>query len=117
VRGITGTLAVLLAVGYVLSQAGLPAVSSSGSVSVVHEDGWRRTAQGWEQVSGWRLPAMEPVTRTGHFSVHPATIAVLQLLVSLLLLRLDRSPYRTKAGVRPPSVDARPPNSRCPEGA
>jgi hypothetical protein len=117
VRGISGTLAVLLAVGYVLSQAGLPAASSTGSVSVVHEDGWRRTAQGWEQISGWQSPAMEPATRPGRFSVHPATIAVLQLLVSLLVLRLDRSPHRTKEGVRPPSVDARPPNNRCPEDA
>jgi hypothetical protein len=116
VRGITGTLAVLLAAGYFLSQAGLSAVSSSAEVSPVQEDGWRRTAQGWEQVSGWQSLARER-SRPSPFFMHPATIAALQLLASLLVLRLDRSADRTQEHVRRPFVDARPPNNRCPEGA
>lgn len=120
-RGITGTLVVLLAVGYFASRAGIPAVSRSGSEfgeRVAQEDGWRRTAQGWEQCLAWSSPVKETVFRPSSFLVHPTTIAVLQLLVLLVTLRLDRSTRGTiRDDVTLPCAVAADPNSRCPEDA
>ena len=74
--------------------------------------------KGGNSARRWQLPAMETVSRPGPFPCTRATIAVLQLLVSLLALRLDRSHTRTtrRASGRRPWMPDRP-NSRCPEDA
>ncbi|MHB0961442.1 MAG: hypothetical protein ACYC6N_26285 [Pirellulaceae bacterium] len=115
-RGITLTLALLLVIGYVASRAGLPAVCSSGTVSIGQEDGWRRTAQGWEQNTRWNVPAMQPAPASSQRFLHPAIIAGLQLLVALLMLCLDHAAHRAHGGVRPRCEDAAAQNSRCPAG-
>ena len=110
-RGITGTLLVLLAVCYFASSAEWSTSHGAGAGTVRLEDGWRRTAQGWEQRSDWMAPASmqpEPFTRY----IHPWTIAALQLLVAMLALRLARPAARRIARVRPRHVDATTPDTQ-----
>lgn len=110
VRGITGTLLVLLAVGYFASSAEWSTSHGAGAGTVRLEDGWRRTAQGWEQRSDWMAPASmqpEPFTRY----IHPWTIAALQVLVSLLALQVACPAGRKTQRVRPRHADATPSDS------
>ena len=110
-RGITGTLVVLLAVGYFASSAEWSASRSTGTGTVLMPDGWRRTAQGWEQVADWRMP-VSPPREPFACRIRPWTIAALQLLVSLLALLLTCPADRKMQGVKPRHADAAIPDSR-----
>lgn len=104
-RGITGTLVVLLAVGYFASSVEWSTSHSAGAGTTLLQDGWRRTARGWEKRSDWMLCVSmqrEPLARR----VRPWTIAALQLLVSLLAFQLARPTGRKTRRVKPQHADA-----------
>lgn len=49
------------------------------------DDGWRRTAQGWEQVSAWERPPAVEVKVTPPL-LHPLHLAAIQVIASTLVL-------------------------------
>lgn len=104
-RGITGTLVVLLAVGYFASSVEWSTSHSAGAGTTLLPDGWRRTAQGWEQRSDWMWRVSmqrEPLARR----IRPWKIAALQLLVSLLAFQLACPTGRKTPRVKPRHADA-----------
>jgi len=105
VRGITGTLVVLLAIGYIASSVKWSTPPHADEEPQRLQDGWRRTAQGWEQRASW--VAREPIKHVPCV-VHPWTVAALQVLFSLLALLLARPAGDRKRPprVKPPHVDA-----------
>lgn len=103
-RGITGTLVVLLAIGYIASNVKWSTAPHANAEPERLQDGWRRTAQGWEQRASW--VAREPAERVP-CAVRPWTVAALQVLLSLLALLLARPAGRKRPPrVKPPHVDA-----------
>lgn len=86
-RGITGTLALLLVVGYAASTVELPRAWSDASPAVQKPaDGWRRTANGWERQRSWRQSSETAFEPPAAWRIHPFTVAALQLLISLFAL-------------------------------
>ncbi len=62
--------------------------ATDGRAQVGTDNGWRRTAQGWEQRAHWRMPGHARVGAPEYaeipiVSVHPVVVALLQLLISL----------------------------------
>jgi hypothetical protein len=110
VRGITGTLVVLLAVGYFASSVEWSASQCTETGTVLMPDGWRRTAQGWEQLSDWMMP-VSPPREPFACRIRPWTIAALQLLVSLLALLLTCPDGRKLQDVKRRHADATVPDS------
>jgi hypothetical protein len=60
--------------------------TTRGDGTLAKDDGWRRTAQGWERAA--TLPATEPVlsaarTPANRWDGHPAVLALLQILAVL----------------------------------
>ena len=91
-RGITGTLVILLAAGYLASIVELPKAWSGASPSAIQEpakkhDPWRRTTAGWERTTRWEMSggSQKPLAA---WRVHPLAIASLQVLISLFALLL-----------------------------
>ena len=56
------------------------AVLAVGSETVVSDEGWRRTAHGWENISNWQphIPQYSPPLAA---TVHPLVVAGLELLI------------------------------------
>lgn len=87
VRGITGTLVILLVAGYLASTVELPrAWSSASTANAQAMDGWRRTANGWEWQRVWKRPQPRLDPPPVAWRIHPFSIAALQVLVSLFAL-------------------------------
>ena len=59
-----GTIALLL--------AGLVSTSDAADESAPADDGWRRTASGWEHISTWNLP---PAPVPAHIASHTPIIS------------------------------------------
>jgi hypothetical protein len=88
VRGITGTIALVLLVGYLAATVELPNAWSHGGPEkrVDLSDGWRRTTGGWEWREAWVRPPRTLDPPPAAWRLHPAILAAAQLLVSLLAL-------------------------------
>jgi hypothetical protein len=107
VRRITVTLIVLLALGYFASRVEWSRSHSTCSATDRLDDGWRRTAQGWEHRSHWEVLAsmqQEPFGRR----CRPWTIAALQLLLSLLAFQLACPAVRQSRRLKRQHADATP---------
>ena len=88
-RAMITTLVLLFAAGGLAANLELPSSGPSASAKRAHpDDGWRRTATGWEQRSKWNLPDEQRTWHAAAARIHPLTIALFQLLVSLLALSL-----------------------------
>ncbi len=99
-RGITGTLMILFVAGYGASTAELPrAWSKAVSPQVQVSDGWRRTADGWQRREVWERPVTAYQPAPLAWSIHPLTVAALQVLVSLFAL--VAAEQRTRMFMRP----------------
>ena len=86
-RGITGTLVLLITVGYLASTVELPrAWSDLSPTQAKMADGWRRTTAGWEWHDGWERPIAALTQQPAAWRIHPFTIAALQVLTSLFAL-------------------------------
>jgi hypothetical protein len=112
-RGITGTLVVLLAVGYFASTVEWSASRAAGAPTSLTTDGWRRTAQGWEHQSQWATPlptAQQPIA----WHMRPWTLAALQVIVSLLAFWIVCPGTRATQCVTQRRVDAPNPGSPHP---
>jgi len=97
-RGIIGTLVALGLCGYLAYRVDAPrAWSGTSRDAAMRDDGWRRTADGWELRDSWdpQSSGHQPVAAR----IHPLTLATLQLLVSLFVLVL---------GTRDPEPGPRP---------
>lgn len=93
-KAFTTTLIVLATVFYVACNIDGRVTSNWAEA---HSDSWRRTAQGWEEMTEWQEdePVISPEwTQVG--SIHPALVGSLQLLISLGAL-LAWSSHRTAA--------------------
>lgn len=100
-RGIAGTIVVVLVVGYLASTIELPqAWSSAGSNEVTLMDGWRRTANGWEFREAWEQPSGALQITPLAWRIHPFLLAALQVLVSLFALVWADGVTRNYAAVR-----------------
>jgi hypothetical protein len=65
----------------------LLAIGAIGPIKA--DDGWRRTAQGWERSSVWQAaPVRKPVIATNSSLPHPGQLAALEVVVSCLVLGL-----------------------------
>jgi hypothetical protein len=78
--------------------------AASGGGSLKPTDDWRRTAHGWERVSGWshavrspaftgstaslRPPAQRSIRSVNRTDTHPAALALAQLIGSMLSLAI-----------------------------
>ena len=99
--GCNGRFAVLL-----IAVLGAPILHSFAGVSFAQspaattetpiEDGWRRTASGWEQIADWRLAAAYSSVPSWRVDFHPAALALLQALVIAAAFRVFSG--KTRAG-------------------
>jgi hypothetical protein len=65
----------------------LLAIGAIGPVKA--DDGWRRTAHGWERSHAWQaVPVSKPVIATNSSLPHPGQLAALEVVVSCLVLGL-----------------------------
>ncbi len=88
-RGITGTVVLLLTVGYLASTIDLPLTwSDTSEVQVRLADGWRRTADGWEWHEVWNRSRTTEAVEPKAWRIHPVNIAMLQILISIFALCL-----------------------------
>jgi hypothetical protein len=73
---------------YLASVVELPQAWSNATEAkpVSVSDGWRRTVDGWEKRDQWRYPAGTPDVPPVAWRIHPALVAILQVLVSLFAL-------------------------------
>lgn len=67
------------------------ALATVGTINA--DDGWRRTARGWERSSAWEAAATTTITRpplevVKNDPVHPGQLAMLQVAGSCLVLGL-----------------------------
>lgn len=102
-RTVMATVLVLLAAGYVASLAG-SATSGGEGVSRAEstptgadDDGWRRTARGWERHDQWTRIAPAQLTAPVPKTIHPLALAAAQMLAVVglwLLTRLVGNPQR-----------------------
>jgi hypothetical protein len=67
------------------------------------DDGWRRTASGWERIDQPSPSASEPNEATSRHDTHPAVLALGQLLASLVALSF--LPVQRSGGAVPHSRD------------
>ena len=81
-RTIIATLLILSLAGWLATRmpAGTPPFAGHGATRL--DDGWRRTAQGWERRTQWALSNRTDQS-TASFKLHPALLAAFQILVSL----------------------------------
>jgi len=68
-----------------ISAKAKPPVYSASTEKAEFDDGWRRTADGWEHVSSWEKPA-EGNLVSGIQQIHPLVGAALLALVSIGVL-------------------------------
>jgi hypothetical protein len=71
----------------------LPFLTLATVATINADDGWRRTARGWERTSAWESAATTTVTRPSlevvkNNPVHPGQLALLQIAGSCLVLGL-----------------------------
>ncbi len=85
-RGMIITFVLLVTAGCLASTMPLRPLVGHRSDAAAHDDGWRRTTDGWEKRASWHLPGSDQATATGLAKVHPFALAALQILVSLLAL-------------------------------
>lgn len=93
-KAFTVTVLLLLTLCWFACEIEGPASLASKSVvsqEVVEEDvdatdTWRRTKDGWEQNTSWTVEPPLKLPFRGVTAIHPATVAMLQLLVSLAAL-------------------------------
>lgn len=84
-RGIIITLAVLFVIGHVAATFEGPRSRSRPASGEVAGQ-WRRTRSGWELRSSWQHASLILDPPPIAWRVHPALIAILQLLISILAL-------------------------------
>lgn len=102
-RGIIVTLVVLLLAGYLAVTFERPRTRSSAQSTSGDVTGqWRRTRSGWELRESWQYPSPTLNPPPIAWRVHPALIAVVQLLTSILALAWSDS--------GPPTVSERLPS-------
>ena len=56
-------------------------LASATSDAAPIDDGWRRTANGWEQIAAWQVPATSSPVPARRLDFHPGAMALLQALV------------------------------------
>jgi hypothetical protein len=100
-RGIFFTTMTLLALGWLASTVELPRAWSHADTTgatALQDDSdrvfWRRTAQGWEKRTRWRLPGQRSRDVRQPLPVHPVAIATLQGVVAVIALGLSHQASR-----------------------
>lgn len=105
---IVGAPVLILFAAYLLTSGRIIATPQAAkpTKSVAAADDWRRTANGWERTQSWPVAASRPwqlfaarhlpptasptaarvATRSSRLEMHPATLALAQLSVSILAL-------------------------------
>ena len=76
---LTAAVCALAAFGFAGSTYAQAAAATPAAAPI--DDGWRRTATGWEQTAAWRLAATTSPAPTWRVDFHPAALALLQALV------------------------------------
>jgi hypothetical protein len=99
-RGIFFTTTTLLVLGWLASTVELPRAwsHSDTGATALRDDSegvfWRRTAQGWEKRTNWRLPGQLSRDVRQPLTVHPVAIATLQGVVAVIALGLSHQAAR-----------------------
>src|SRR5262245_42092092 len=99
--------AALGAVALVATVVGSLAIGSLATSHATKQDDWRRTSNGWERASGWPRALRRPVANeransavprpaSSRFDMHPAALALAQLVATLLGLVAFASPTRRR---------------------